>query len=180
MITIDVNFRAPSVTLNRFVITTAPTVQELHELLGNPDRIDAGETPAPVGHRNNQIHIYDQLGLTVIEHHYTQRIESMCCWFETEEPRFRFTPSRSFSDTLVIDDVVMPLGGDVSTFATTSPVKYENGFGGLWRTGSAGFGIHLQTRGKRLRSGRRSRIQHVIEVSITWPHDKWLPLTQAS
>jgi len=57
------------VLINEFVVETAPTISELYGVLGRPTRIDSGEQLAPVGHRNNQTHVYDDSGLTINEHH---------------------------------------------------------------------------------------------------------------
>jgi hypothetical protein len=34
----------------------------IHDLLGPPTRVIVPGPPAPYGHRNNQVHVYDSLG----------------------------------------------------------------------------------------------------------------------
>jgi hypothetical protein len=53
---VEVVTNAPKVVVGGFVIETARTVTEFHAVLGSPSRIDSGARPAPVGHRNNQLH----------------------------------------------------------------------------------------------------------------------------
>jgi hypothetical protein len=179
VVTVDMIPDGPRVVVAGLTITTAPTVSELHAVLGPPSRIDNGERPAPVGHRNNQIHVYDGLGLTFNEHHYTRRAQAVCCWFGTDEPRFRFTPQQSFAGRLVFNGVVMPLGGDERAFFTAAPFEFIESLGGVWSVRLAGFSIHVQARGLRLRSGSRSRVRQIIEVSVSWPHDNWGPPADA-
>lgn len=163
----------PKVIVGGFTIETAPTVAELHAVLGAPSRIDAGERPAPVGHRNNQIHVYDAMGLTFNEHHSTRRAQEICFWFGTEEPRFRFTPHQPFTGKLVFDNIVMPLDSEERTFLSTSPLEFAHWLGGSWSYRFEGFAVHVETRGPKLGSGRRGRVRKVIEVSLSWPHDDW-------
>jgi hypothetical protein len=173
MVSVQVLTDGPKVILGGLVIETAPTVAELHAALGPPSRIDTGELPAPVGHRNNQVHVYDALGLTLNEHHHTRLAQAACCWFGTDEPRFRFTPRQPFAGRLVFGGVVMPLGGDEEAFFAAAPFEFIESLGGVWSVRLAGFSVHVQTRGPKLPSGRRSRLRQVIEVSLSWPHDNW-------
>ncbi len=46
-------------------------------MLGQPQRVAPAGPPAPVGHRNNHVHFYDHLGITLSEHHYTYQIQMM-------------------------------------------------------------------------------------------------------
>ena len=60
------------VILNGVSISEALPPEALYKILGIPDRVDVPATPAPFGHRNNQIHVYDSLGIYFHEHHFTQ------------------------------------------------------------------------------------------------------------
>jgi hypothetical protein len=44
---------------------------EFTAILGQPNRTIEPSPPAPYGHRNNHIHLYDHLGLYLNEHHAT-------------------------------------------------------------------------------------------------------------
>lgn len=169
--TIEVATDPPRVVIDGLTIVSAPTVEKLHVVLGRPGRIESGETPAPVGHRNNQIHIYDQLGLVFHEHHYTRRAESIWCWFEVEDRRYRFTPHESFRGHLLFDGVEMPFGGLETSFLDFSPFHFVRELGDVWNFAFDGFGIFVHSRGPFLPSGRRSKVRRITDVSISWPHD---------
>jgi len=42
---------------------------EYRVALGVADRVEEPSPPAPYGHRNDQIHLFDEFGLYLIEHH---------------------------------------------------------------------------------------------------------------
>jgi hypothetical protein len=67
----------------------------------------------------------------------------------------------------------MPLGGDVRAFLATSPFAFSDYFAGTWRHAFDGVSIIVDSRGRRLPSGRRSKVRHVTYVSLSWPHDNW-------
>jgi hypothetical protein len=163
----------PAVDVNGFRVVTAPSVAEIYAVLGKPSRIDTGASPAPAGHRNNQIHVYDDLGITFIEHHYTQLVENVQCWFPTCDPEYRFTPQRDYSGSLIIDGIQMPIGGEVEKFLERSPISFSDGFGGSWQLNVNDFSIFVSSRGKLLPSKRRSKIMEITSISFSWPHDNW-------
>ena len=63
--------------INGELVNAAKPVDFFHQLMGLPSRVLAAGAPAPAGHRNNQIHCYDDLGITLNEHHYTYQIHSI-------------------------------------------------------------------------------------------------------
>lgn len=172
-LSLSVTSEKPALHVNGCSIVTAPTVEEMYAILGEPTRIDSGESPAPVGHRNGRIHIYDELGVTINEHHYTYRIQSLMCWMNVVDTEFRFVPEQAFSGTLSVDGSDLRLGGNVRDFFASSPVEFGDGWGGSWSFRVGGFCVFLSSQGHRLRSGRRSKVRHVATVSLSWPHDSW-------
>jgi hypothetical protein len=169
---IAVDSRVPKkICVGALQIDSAPTVPEMCSVLGRPSRVDSGQQEAPYGHRNNQIHIYDDLGVTFNEHHYTQRVQDICCWFQTDDPPFRFTPKGQFEGLLIFEDVVMPNGGDVREFFSQSPFNFDDRFGGSWLYRFGDFSIYLDSRGDKLPSGKRSKKCKVQYLSLSWPHD---------
>src|SRR4029450_7141429 len=57
-----------------------PRAQKLDaytRLLGSPSRTESPGAPAPAGHRNNQIHFFDNLGIYLNEHHATRLIQGV-------------------------------------------------------------------------------------------------------
>src|SRR5690242_9692014 len=71
-------------SFNGTVIESSPSVPQLHALLGPPNLVNSGPIPAPVGHRNNQRHIYNDLGICFIEHHHTRRLTCCSIVFDTK------------------------------------------------------------------------------------------------
>src|SRR5690606_9484676 len=72
-------------SVNDTPIDRAGPASQYHAVFGTPDRIiDGSSTPAPFGHRNNQFHYYDTLGVTLNEHHYTHQIQAINFVFDTD------------------------------------------------------------------------------------------------
>jgi hypothetical protein len=150
-------------------------------MLGSPSRVVAAGPPAPAGHRNNHIHIYDDLGIRLNEHHYTFRLQEIACSFECEEPLYPFTPRSSFSGEFWIDQQRLPQGGPSAVFVDRCPIPLEPRIGGSWSWQLRDFYLGLHCRGPRLRSGRRSKQRVIVDISLSWPHDPWaMPPTAPS
>ena len=173
MITLSIQSKPAAVFVNDFRVTSAPTARDLLAVLGEPSNVYDGAVPAPAGHRNNQIYIYNELGLTFNEHHHARLVQGISCWFETDDPEYRFTPSSDFAGHLLFDGEPMPLGGDIRDFMTASPLVFGGGFAGGWQHNFEGFGIFVRSRGHKLPSGRRSKVHRVVSVAVSWPHDPW-------
>ena len=171
--TIEVSTADQRVAINGWAVATAPTVPELHLVLGTPSRVEDGYPPAPVKHRNQQVHVYDALGLDFIEHHYTRRITQVRCWFDVTEPQFHFTPAFAFGGRLIIDGVTMPAHPTEVEFLATRPPAMRRVIAGIWASKVGGIYLGIGARGRRLPSGRRSKTRQVEDVSIGWPHDDW-------
>lgn len=84
-------------------IQHAMPASAFHDLLGSPDRIIAAGPPAPVGHGNNHIHIYDELGVYINEHHFTYLLSSVT--FVLDPTFSSFPPTNPFSGTLTVGDL---------------------------------------------------------------------------
>jgi hypothetical protein len=98
---------------------------------------------------------------------------SVVCTSECLEPRFEFTPRSPFDGEFWIDGERIPPNGSVETFANHCVLPLQHSVGGNWRWTSAGFSLHIDSRGARLPSGRRSKHRLIVDVSIGWPHDPW-------
>ncbi|MEP3480220.1 MAG: hypothetical protein ABJZ55_13295 [Fuerstiella sp.] len=92
-----------SLVLAGLSIPHALPASAFHDLLGAPNRIIAAGQPAPVGHRNNHIHIYDDLGIYINEHHYTYLLSSVT--FVLDLARSSFPPLNPFCGRLEIGDL---------------------------------------------------------------------------
>ena len=77
-----------SLVLAGLSIPHALPASSFHDLLGAPNRIIAAGQPAPAGHRNNHIHIYDDLGIYINEHHYTYLLSSVTFVLDTAHSSF--------------------------------------------------------------------------------------------
>jgi hypothetical protein len=142
-------------------------------VLGIPDRVVDPAPPAPVGHRNNQIHVYDDLGLYFHEHHWTRLAEDLVFAFWPEEECYVFTPRRAFSGHLKLRDYLVPTGPSESQVIHDCPIPFEEWISGHWRAESGRFSVGMLAKGARLRSGRRSKRRSVVSIDVSWPHDPW-------
>jgi hypothetical protein len=167
--------RDPSyVVINGLRIDTAPPVGELLHVIGTPTRVYTGLQPAPVGHRNNHLHIFDALGVYVYEHHYTRRADDVSIAQVVGERPFEFPPNTPFRGRLRFNGTEMPLRATEAEFLEAMPRNLTRSiqeFAGHSYCEFDGFSIFFDARGPRLRSGRRSKRRLVVSVSISWPHD---------
>lgn len=108
---VEVEVRLDGMLIGGHSIPEAVQPSWLHGVLGFPDRIVDPAPPPPVGHRNNQIHVYDDLGLYFHEHHWTRLAQDLVFAFWPEEERHAFTPCRAFSGHLKLHDYLVPAGG---------------------------------------------------------------------
>jgi len=143
----------------------------LHEVLGPPSRIDEPATPAPVGHRNNQVHVYDDAGIYFHEHHFTRLAMSVTFCLAPGLESFGFLPTAGFAGRLSIDGFVVPPSATERDFATC-PVPFRYDFH-AWQVKLGSISVFCPVRGTRLPSGRRSKVRQVVGVSIGLPHDPW-------
>jgi hypothetical protein len=145
----------------------------LHGVLGTADRIVDPAPPPPVGHRNNLIHVYDDLGLYFREHHWTGLAMDLVFVVWPEEGRYVFTPRRAFSGTLELHDDLVPAGASESQFIRESPIPFEEYLSGHWRAEGGRFSVGMAVTGAKLRSNGRSRRRRVVSIDVSWPHDPW-------
>jgi hypothetical protein len=168
---IEATVETDLVTINGLKIREAVMPDDLYSVLDKPSRIVGPEAPAPSGHRNNQVHVYDDLGIYFHEHHFTYQATSMTFLFRPEEERYRFTPRLAFTGRVRIGEYALPAQPAERDLAGCPvPLRCQLGswtgrFGTIW--------IEFRVLGPRLRSGRRSRAKRVINLSVGWPHDPW-------
>jgi hypothetical protein len=158
------------VVLNGISIGEAVAPRRIHELLGNPSRIHSAGPPAPYGHRNNQIHVYDSLGLYFNEHHYTQSLIGMSLGFWPAQEGYPFTPAIGFSGSLRLANYEVPHEVSEREFLANCHLPFKRHLAGIW-TLDGRIPIGLHTTGSRLKSGRRSTARRLVSVDISWPHD---------
>jgi hypothetical protein len=126
-------------------------------------RVVEPSPPAPYGHRNNQIHLFDEFGLYLVEHHATRLVNAVVFVLWLEESVFK--PAREYSGELTI--------GGVRFFPGMTPQDYSGGtitfqgpVLGLWEARRKGICIGLNAKGMRQPSGRRGKRLRFVDVSV--------------
>lgn len=136
---------------------------EYTTVLGQTARIIEPSPPAPYGHRNNQIHLYDELGLYLIEHHSTRNVDAVVFVLWLDEATFK--PVREFSGDLAIGGVQVHPGMTPREF-TNCTITFEGPILGLWNARQGGLSIGLTDKKVRLPSGRRGKSHRFVDVSF--------------
>lgn len=161
-------------TFDGHPIEKAPTLLELHAILGPPSRIACPATPPPVGHRHNQIHIYDQRGIAFFERHYTRRLHGAEIVFTPAVETSPFLRDmHAFAGTLEIAGQRLSSTTELRDFFATCPVAFKATMLGWIRAQQEDFGVLITVCGQKLPSGRRSKVLQLVSVSLSWPHDPW-------
>jgi hypothetical protein len=154
-------------------IATAPTVSELHALLGPPSRILEPAVRAPVKHRNNQFHVYDAEGLYFQEHHHTRRIAGCEVVFHPEELAVPFGPREPYSGLLRLGTRDVSPQVDLAELMRGCGITFEPLLLGWLVARRDQFSAILTCKGAKLPSGQRSRTLRLVSVALSWPHDPW-------
>ncbi len=159
--------------INGIEITAAVPPTSLWAVLGQPDRIVDPAPRAPYGHRNNQVHVYDLLGLYLHEHHFTGLISGMVFVFWPEEEGFEFTPAHPFPGRLLLGDYEVPPAALESELISRSRLPFRPVLAGHSRARSERFSAGISAKGARTASGGRSARRRVVGIDVAWPHDPW-------
>jgi hypothetical protein len=170
---IEVSKNPSFVLINDMRIETAPPTDRLLSAIGTPSRLYSGSAPAPTKPRNNQIQIFDEIGVCVYEHHYTRRATCILVWSDVREREFEFTPTSVFHGELRFDGIRMPMGKTAREFVLACPWSLQKWIAGFWRRKFGDFSVGFRAIGPKLPSGRRSKRRIVTMIDITWPHDNW-------
>ena len=165
-------------TLNGTPLRRSGPPSDFYSIFGIPDRvIDACPTPAPVGHRNNQLHYYDLIGITLNEHHYTHQIQAIDFVFDTS---LAHHPTKS-AFTGSFDIAGFHVGPKTcERQLSESRLQFTATLPGTWFATISSFAangtpisIAVCTEGAKLRSGRRSKTKHITGISLSLDHDPW-------
>jgi hypothetical protein len=173
----NVRVAAIGATINGTPIHAAEPIANYHVLLGEPSRIAGAGPPAPFGHRNNQIHFYDNLGITLNEHHYTYQIQAITFVLDTVDA---IHPTiRPFSGTLDVGGAQLAPGVSEAELAN-SQIQFTSQLRGTWfaNVSSAPIDgreirIAVDSAGHRLKSGRRSQVRRIVTITLCLKHDPW-------
>jgi hypothetical protein len=151
------------VSLNGRMFHSPVHPSEYSQILNSPVRIADPSSPAPYGHRNNQIHIFDDFGLYMIEHHQTCLVDSIVFVLLGDEAAFK--PAREFSGELTVGGVrFFPGMGENEHSGRT--IRFGGPVLGLWTAQKDGIWIGIRGKGKRQPSGRRSKRLRFVDVSV--------------
>jgi hypothetical protein len=165
--------------LNGELLVEACPPSLFHNLLGPPSRIVAAGPPAPYGHRNNQIHVYDSLGIFLNEHHHTYAIEAVSFVLWPEESHFALLSP--FSRRLALGSLHVAVGFDERHLSESGLPLWQM-VAGSWNAKGQVY-VSVETKGRRLPSGRRSKARSVATISVGLRHDpwnaKWRPKSEA-
>lgn len=173
----EVLIRNDVVSINDIPLVTAGPQKNFYTLFGKPDRMaDASKISAPPGHRNNQIHFYETLGVTLNEHHDTCQIQEVTFIFDVELATHPTTDP--FRGRMTIGGVPI-VAGALERHLSDSSLTFTATLPGTWFTkiGSnvddQAISVAVSTMGPKLRSGRRSKTRVIASVSLRLPHDPW-------
>jgi hypothetical protein len=148
--------------LNGTLFDDKVALSHYQTVLGLTSRtIEAGGT-APVGHRNNRIHLFDDAGVYLTEHHASRLVESVNFVFELSESLFPL--KEAFSGRLTVFGLLINADcteGDLrSLFQRDMPGEYSLAAEKCW--------VSISTIGHRTPRGRRSELRYVVLVSISF------------
>jgi hypothetical protein len=138
---------------------------EYAAVLASPVRVVEPSPPAPYGHRNNQIHLFDELGLYLIEHHATRLVDAVVFVLWVEESAFK--PACELSGELTIGHVRFCPGMTPNDYSGGT-IAFEGPVLGLWNAKRDGIWIGMCAKAMRQPNGRRGKRLRVVDVSISF------------
>lgn len=146
--------------INGIVFSGKEKLEKYHTVLGMQSRELNVGPPAPVGHSNNRVFLFDDAGIYLTEDQASQLIDSVNFVFDTSEGLFNL--QQAFAGTLSILGV--PFNADTdekevpSTFQRDLPGDYSVATSKCW--------VSIDAVGRRMSSGTRSKSRYVVSVSV--------------
>jgi hypothetical protein len=130
-------------------------------VLGTPNRTIAAGAPAPYGHRNNQVHLFDSMGIYLTEHHASRLIESVSFIFDADDSPFPIERAfdgdlRVYGQQIYVDMKETEL--DSTLFSRDLPGEYWIEHKNYW--------IGVSAKRRRDVKGKRQNPRHVVRVSV--------------
>jgi len=166
-VTADVSLEG--LLLNGRLFRSPVQPSEYAAVLGIPGRVEDPSTPAPYGHRNNQIHLFDEFGLYLVEHHASRLVDEVVFVLWLEESPFK--PAREFTGRLTVGGVnIVP--GMLAREFSGSAIAFDGPVLGLWSARRNGVWVGLRAAGTRQRSGRRGKRVRFENVSVCFSSPK--------
>lgn len=174
---VDVRIGETRTTIDGTAIQSAEPVAWFQAILGPPSRIVPAGPPAPAGHRNNHFHFYDDLGMTLNEHHFTYQVQEVEIVLDTADAIHPTT--RPFAGRLEIGGTRIDAGSS-EEILKSSNIRFIALHKGTWfaKVKSATdsgreITVFVNTSGRKLPSGRRSKIRRVVTLALCLEHDPW-------
>lgn len=166
---VEVILSTETFTMNGVSFRDAVEPGKVYEVLGKPSRIiEAGDKPAPVGHRNNQFHVYDQLGMYLNEHHHTGLIEAVTLVMHIPLAVADF--ETTFRGYLEFGDILTFPGVWEKLLKETS-IPFTCELRRSWSAQGKGFSIWVMTKPRKLPDGRRTRDRYISTITVCLKHD---------
>lgn len=122
--------------------TRPVSLSEYAHVLGTPSRTVEPPTAAPYGHRNNQIHMFDDVGIYVIEHHASRLVGSIAFIYEPSE--CPFPPETGFTGRLVVGGATLHPLMSVQECVEQAGMDFKPFLGGSWSTRRGGVYVSLE------------------------------------
>jgi hypothetical protein len=153
---IDVRASLDAVWIQGVEIRSPRLLEEYEPMLGRPSRsIEASSTTAPVGHRNNQIHFYDECGLYLLEHHFTRLILGIHIVFDPA--RSVQSPECAFTGTLEVGGIILNADSTFRDLLRNDAIAYTTHFkDGVYAEGP-NVTIDMSTRDRRSTKNRQRK-----------------------
>jgi hypothetical protein len=167
--TVTANASLDGLQLNGRLFQSPVQPTEYATVLASPVRVVEPSPPAPYRHRNNQIHLFDELGLYLIEHHATRLVDAVVFVLWLEESAFK--PDCEYSGTLEIGGVRFFPGMTPQDYSYGT-IAFEGPLLGLWNAHRDGIWIGLTARRIRQPNGRRGKRLRFVDVSFCFSSRK--------
>ncbi len=135
---------------------------EFAAVLGTPARIADPSPPAPYGHRNNQLYLFDEIGLYLIEHS-TRLVDGVVFVLWLEESVFEI--AREYTGDPSLGGRRFFPGAMESDYAGGT-ILFEGPVLGQWRAKGDGVWIGLEAKGIRQPNGRRGKRRRFASMSV--------------
>ena len=159
--------------INETAFGSAPSVPELHALLGPPSYIAEPKTPAPVGHRHNQWHVYETAGVLFYEHHFTRRMTGCSVVFQPEDIKVPVVLPQPFAGPQELGGLVLPPDIGWRETLRQCGMAFKPSLGNSFIARRDQFAVMLIYKKVRRPSGRLGRALRLVSVELSWPHDPW-------
>jgi hypothetical protein len=152
---------ADGLSINQQLFVGKLPLERYQDVLGLPSRtIDAGP-PAPYGHQNNQVHVFDSEGIYLTEHHASRLIESVNFILDPADSPFPI--ERAFDGHLEVDGRTIRAGmseAEIEPAQLTRdlPGEYSMKLGNCW--------IGISALGRRDARGKRTKPRYIVRLSV--------------